>query len=183
MKEIRKIDYSEYKEKYDESIKEKLHTCPKEIDIESMRAFIYGYTFTEEYAQGIFPDELSMDYWSDEYEDLWDNDSDEIEGFGSMSLDDLMNVPIDMYEVSTEQERRLLEAIDSTGYGKSPETALCVTDVGQEYEYISRVFPYSGLTLKRQSVNNGIDCLEFEPNVYGVERIYFDIKRRFEVGY
>ena len=87
-----------------------------------------------------------------------------------------------MYDVSTVQERRILEAIDSTGDGKTPETALCVIDVGQEYEYISRVFPYSELRQLKQSVCNGIDCLEFEP-AYGVDRIYFDIGRRFEVGY
>ena len=50
----------------------------------------------------------------------------------------------------------------------------------QEYEYIKRVFPYSDLIMMGQSVYNGIDCLIFN---YGVERIYFDIRRRFEVGY
>ena len=81
------------------------------------------------------------------------------------------------------QERRLLEAIDITGDGMSRETALCVTDVGQEYEYIHRVSPYNFLEVVRQSVEDGIDCLEFESNIYGVERLYFDIRRRFDVGY
>ena len=83
----------------------------------------------------------------------------------------------------TLQERKILEAIDSTGDGISEETALYVTDVGQESEYISRVFPYNLLEVVRQSVRNGIDGLEFKPNIYGVERIYFDISRRFDVGY
>lgn len=156
--EFKKIDYSEYKDKYDERVKEKLHATPTEIDIESLRAYIYGYTFTEDYAKGIFPDELSMDYWRDECEDILD-------------------------DVTTIQEIRILEAIDSTGDGKTPETALCVIDVGQEYEYLSRVFPYYQLKMVCQSVSKGIDCLEFEPNAYGVERIYFDMRRRFEVGY
>lgn len=188
MKEFRKIDYSEYKDKYDENIKEKLHTSPKDIDIEAMRAYIYGYTFTEQYARCIFPDELSMDYWSDECGDELD---DELERINNMSLDDikkemmdaLENDTIDMYDVSTVQERLILEAIDSTGDGESPETALCVIDVDQEYEYLHRVFPFYVLSMFRQSVKDGIDCLEFEPNIYGVERIYFDVKRRFDVGY
>lgn len=184
MKEIRKIDYSEYKDKYDESVKEKLHSAPADVDIESIRAFIYGYTFTDDYAEGEIPDELSMDYWEYEADDLWDEESEELD---IESLDDsdeeVGKDDCDMYEVFTLQERRILEAIDSTGDGKSPETALCVIDVHQEYEYLHRVFPYSVLKVSKQSVSKGTDCLEFEPNAFGVERIYFDMNRRFEVGY
>lgn len=187
MRKFKKIDYTEYKNKYDESVKQKLHTSPDDIAVESMRAYIYGYTFTEKYAKGILPDELSMDYWAYESDDVADDVEEEfnlqsLEDFEKEVMDSVTNGTIDMYDVSTVQERRILEAIDSTGDGKTPETALCVIDVGQEYEYLNRVFPYSELRLLRQSVCNGIDCLEFEP-AYGVERIYFDIKRRFELGY
>lgn len=166
MKKINEVDYSKYRDLYDEEINEKLHSSPSDIDLESMRAYIYGYTFTEGYAKGVFPDEMSMDYWSEQ-------------SVGE-ACDELM---FDRYEVSTIQERKLMEAIDSTGDGKTPETAFCVTDVGQEYEYLRRVFPYSILEIKKQSVSNGVDCLEFEDNGFGAERIYFDISRRFEVGY
>ena len=60
-----KVDYSDYKDKYDESIKAKLATSPESIDIETMRENLYGYTFTEDYAKGVIPDELSMDYWEE----------------------------------------------------------------------------------------------------------------------
>ena len=60
---IKKVDYSDYKDKYDESIKAKLATSPESIDIETMRENLYGYTFTEDYAKGVIPDEFSMDYW------------------------------------------------------------------------------------------------------------------------
>ena len=187
MKEFKKVDYTKYKDKYDEDVKLKLHTSPDDIAVESLRAYIYGYTFTEKYAKGILPDELSMDYWAYECEDVADGEDEEfnpqsLEDFEKEVMDSVTNGTIDMYDVSTVQERRILEAIDSTGDGKTPETALCVIDVGQEYEYLNRVFPYSELRLLRQSVCNGIDCLEFEP-AFGVERIYFDIKRCFEVGY
>lgn len=165
MRQINKVDYSRYRDSYDAKHNEKMHSAPEDISLESMREYIYGYTFTDDYARCIFPDEMSMDYWSElfdgTYED-WDTDT---------------------YDVVSLQERKILEAIDSTGDGKTPETALCVTDVGQEYEYLSRVFPYSLLTVKRQSVCDGIDCLEFEDNVFDIERIYFDISRRFDVGY
>lgn len=45
-----------------------------------------------------------------------------------------------MYDVSTVQERRIMEAIDSKGDGTSPETALCVIYVGQEYEIFAECF-------------------------------------------
>lgn len=165
MGKIKKIEYSDYKGVYDLKLNEKMHSAPADIDLDSMRAYIYGFTFTDDYAKGIFPPEMSMDYWAD----LLDG-----------SCEDPMD---DGYVVFTLQERKLLEAIDSSGDGKTPETALCVIDVGQEYEYLDRVFPYSLLKLRSQSFSNGIDCLEFEENDFHIERIYFDISRRFDVGY
>ena len=162
---FKKVDYRKYEFAYDAKLSATLHTSPNDIDLESMRAYIYGYTFTDDYAKCIFPDEMSMDYWSEQ---------------SDMICEDLHT---DMYEADTIQERKLLETIDSTGDGKTPETALCVIDVGQEYEYLQRVFPYSVLQVKCQSVSDGIDCLEFEENAFGIEKIYFDISRHFEVCY
>ena len=85
--------------------------------------------------------------------------------------------------VNTPQERLLMKTIESTGDGKSPETAFCVIDVGQEYEYIERKFPFCCLKMTKQSVRNGIDCLHFEENSFEIDCIYFDISRRFQVGY
>ena len=146
---------------------------------------MYGYTFTDKYAKGILPNELSMDYWANKCENMTDNEDEDfnLQSLGDFEkevMDSVNNGDRDMYDVSTVQERRILEVMDSTGDGKTPETALCVIDVEQEYEYIKRVFPYSDLIMMGQSVYNGIDCLIFN---YGVERIYFDIRRRFEVGY
>ena len=146
---MKKVNYSEYEGKYDESIKERLEKDPESVDVETMRAFLYGYTFTKEYAKGEIPDEFSMDYW----------------------------------EEFSPQEKLILETIDSTGDGKTPETALCVIDVHQEYEYIQRVVRLSVLQLVRQSVMNGVDCLELKDYDDRIEKVYFDISRRFEVGY
>ena len=142
---MKKVIFSEYEGKYDESIKERLEKDPGSVDVEMMRAFLYGYTFTKEYAKGEIPDEFSMDYW----------------------------------EEFSPQEKLILEAIDSTGDGKTPETALCVIDVHQEYEYIQRVVRLSVLQLVRQSVMNGVDCLELKDYDGRIEKVYFDISRRF----
>ena len=146
---MKKVNYSEYEGKYDESIKERLEKDPESVDVEMMRENLYGYTFSKEYAKGEIPDEFSMDYW----------------------------------EEFSPQEKLILEAIDSTGDGKTPETALCVIDVHQEYEYIQRVVRLSVLQLVRQSVMNGVDCLELKDYDDRIEKVYFDISRRFEVGY
>ena len=185
-KQFDKVNYSEYEGKYDELIKEKIAKEPESIDIETMRANLYGYTFTKEYADGEIPDELSMDYW-EEYH--FENDL--IDEPIEIDLDSMLHEmeqplrekdPSPYFDVSP-QEELLLKAIDSTGDGKTPETALCVIDVHQEYEYIQRVVRLFVLRLVEQSVVNGIDCLTFENNRGGIEKVYFDISRRFEVGY
>ena len=85
---MKKVIYSEYEGKYDESIKERLEKDPGSVDVEMMRANLYGYTYTKEYADG---------------------------------------------------------------------------DI-------------------KQSVRNGIDCLELKNYDGRIEKVYFDISRRFEVG-
>ena len=178
-KTFNKVRFSDYKGKYDENIKERMELSPESIDIETMRANLYGYTFTKGYTDGVIPDELLMDYWEEhqtikECEDLAVLDFQDI--FEEDHADDVY------FDVSP-QERLILETIDSTGDGKTPETALCVIDTHQEYEYIARVIRLFGLNLIRQSVSNGIDCLELKDHNGHVEKVYFDIKRRFEVGY
>ena len=185
-KQFNKVKYSEYEGKYNEHLKEKMAKEPESIDIETMRANLYGYTFTKEYADGEIPDELSMDYW-EEYH--FENDL--IDEPIEIDLDSMlheMELPLREKDLSpyfdvSPQEELLLKAIDSTGDGKTPETALCVIDVHQEYEYIQRVVRLFVLRLVEQSVVNGIDCLTFENNRGGIEKVYFDISRRFEVGY
>lgn len=192
---FKKVDFSKYEGKYDESIKERLAKNPHQIDIETMRANLYGYTFTPDYAKMKIPDEFYMDYW----EELYNNgdflalekagictDFEEEPLFNESfeeAFQKRMNEDIPVYNVEMPQEELILKTIDSTGDGKSPKTALCVIDVHQEHEYMRRVFPYSELEMSLQSVRNGIDCITFKPNIYGIENLYFDISCRFDVGY
>ena len=185
-KQFNKVNYSEYEGKYDEHIKEKMAKAPESIDIETMRANLYGYTFTKEYADGEIPDEFSMDYWEEYHfeNDLLDEPVDiDLDSMLREMEQPLREKDLSPYFDVSPQEELLLKAIDSTGDGKTPETALCVIDVHQEYEYIQRVVRLFVSRLVEQSVVNGIDCLTFENNRGGIEKVYFDISRRFEVGY
>ena len=188
---MKKVNYSEYEGKYDERIKERLEKDPGSVDVEMMRENLYGYTFTKAYAEGEIPDEFSMDYWEERdldpensnFEDCEIPDvSKYIRTFNNIDslLEDVDDSPY--FDVSP-QKKLILETIDSTGDGKTSETALCVIDVHQEYEYIQRVVRLSVLQLVKQSVRNGIDCLELKDYDGRIEKVYFDISRRFEVGY
>ena len=182
---MKKVNYADYEGKYDKRIKEMMETAPEEIDVETMRANLYGFTFTEDYADCKIPDEFSMDYWEDyDVEDIF-GDMDDLD---PISIDEETDILCSKdlegpYFFVSPQEELLLEAIDSTGDGKTPQTALCVIDVFQEYEYIDRVVRYSSLPIIRQSVKDGIDCLELEDFDGSTVKLYFDVKRRFEVGY
>ena len=176
---INKVNYSDYKDKYDENIIEIMKSSPESIDVETMRENLYGYTFTKGYAEGVIPDGLMMDYWEEYHTN---KDLDNLDFIGNQGLIEQDLRDDDYFDVSP-QERLILEAIDSTGDGKTPQTALCVIDVHQEYEYIARVIRYFGLQLVKQSVANGIDCLELKDCDGHIEKVYFDMKRRFEVGY
>ena len=59
---FKKVNYSDYAGKFDESIMERIHTSHESIDVETMRANLYGFTFTEDYKAMKIPDEFSMDY-------------------------------------------------------------------------------------------------------------------------
>lgn len=177
-KSFRKVDYQTYQNKYDEVICAHLMAHIDEANVEDLRTQMYGYTYTKDYAQRKIPDVLYMDYWRDSYLesiDLYEEDC---------TNNELNSEIYDDYIVDTPQERLLLQTIESTGDGMTPETAFCVIDVFQEYEFLDRVFPYNLLTVSRQRLlSKGIDCLEFNPNIFNVERIFFDVSRRFDVGY
>ena len=174
---IKKVNYSDYKDKYDESIKTQLETSPESIDIETMRENLYGYTYTKEYAERTILKELSMDYWEDYHMENDVLDFDLMED-PDLFLDDALD---QTYFDLSPQEKLLMKTIDSTGDGRTPETAFCVIDVHQEYEYIARSDRFFLLQLVRQSVANGIDCLELKNYKGDIEKVYFDISRRFEV--
>ena len=202
---MKKVNYAEYEGKYDMNFKKRMEEDCESIDVETMRANLYGYTFTEGYANLETPDELSMDYWKEKrikvidlknFENLCleDDEIEDAEIGDDLSLekncsedgeieDDFEVLMRPYYFRISPQERLILEAIDSTGDGETPETALCVISVEQEWEYIERVNKYRFMDFAGQELENGIDCLVLKDFLGNTEKVYFDIRRRFEVGY
>ena len=177
-----KVDFNQYRDTYDKDVIQTWKCGQQELDVETLRAFMYGFTFTQDYAEGNLEDSFFMDFWRDKSLEL-ELEHDSNNGFDDPIEEAMNNVMDDDYMVDTSQERLLMKTIDSTGDGKSPETAYCVIDVHQEYEYLERKFPFCCLKMTKQSVRNGIDCLHFDDNPFGIDCIYFDISRRFDVGY
>lgn len=168
--DFRKVNYEEYK---DSCTKELLQQFldgkfDKDTPVETLRGLMYGYTFTDEYAQSphFLDSPFSVRYW----EEIIYNDD--------FLEDDLIGT----YQYQPEQ---IVDTILSTGDGKTRETAFCVIDVYQEYELMDEIFVYNVPEITRQRLlEGGIDCIEFKPNDFGVEKLYFDVRRRFvDVGY
>lgn len=179
---ITKVDFVKYKDAYDKNVIQAWKSGEQELDVETLRAMMYGFTFTQDYSEGNLEESLFMDFWRDNSLDL-DLELDSDNGFDDPIEEAMNNSLDDDYMVDTPQERLLMKTIESTGDGKSPGTAFCVIDVHQEYEYIERKFPFCCLKMTKQSVRNGIDYLHFDENPFGIDCIYFDISRRFDVGY
>lgn len=177
-----KVDFNQYRDAYDKDVIQAWKKRVLELDIEALRALMYGFTFTKDYAEGNLEDSFFMDFWRDNSLEL-DFEPDSFGIIDDLFEEAMNNVMDDDYMVDTPQERLLMQAIESTGDGKSPETAFCVIDVDQEYEYLNRKIPFCSLRITLQSECNGIDCLHFEENPFGIDCIYFDISRRFQVGY
>ncbi len=133
-----RVDFSQYKDSYDKDVIMAWKGGKLELDVETLRALLYGFTFTKDYAEGNLEDSLFMDYWRDDALNL---DLEEDPCFDEPIEEDMVNEMEDDYVIDTPQERLLMKTIDSTGDGKSPKTALWIIDVHQEYEYIGREFP------------------------------------------
>jgi len=186
-----KINYEVYKDAYDVAKIQQMTDHPELMNVEDMRRLMYGQTFTEEYAKGEIPDQLSMDYWKERSEQIKDESDYEIDPSDFNQEEMIQRLlgedhgldPSD-YMVDSPQELLLLLAIDSTGDGKTKETAKYVIDVHQEYEYLQRVFPYIMMKRVRQSlIDNTYDCIELEALNGKIVNLYFHVGRRFEVGY
>ena len=60
----KKVNYQDYEHAFNSYLLKKfVEGQLRDFDTETMRGLIYGYTFTEDYAKGIIPDELSAEYW------------------------------------------------------------------------------------------------------------------------
>ena len=173
----RKVRYSDYVQGFSDDLLKKFEEGWRnlnEFDTETMRGLIYGYTFTEDYAKGIIPDGLSMDYWrGKDTNSTYFNRPKHIaknitkhntEMQSSLSLNEMIG-----------RSGLIRDAILSTGDG-TIDHPYCVICVEHEYEI------FRGMTIKRQYLLPGyIDCFECEEVEWGIPHvIYFDISRWFE---
>ena len=152
---MEKVVFENYKGRFDRKVCEELFKNPETADLEEMRAQFYGYVFTKEFRNHEIPEMFDMDYW-----------------------DDLNQ------EYDSSQSELLGKVIESSGDGKTPATAYCVICVGNEYDFMERVFPYCILDKKGQSLiryeDKYIDCWEFEENDFGTDKVYFDVTAWFK---
>ena len=154
---MKKVVFENYKGKFDLKVCEELFKNPEAADLDEMRAQFYGYVFTEGYANHEIPDMFNMDYWDD------------------------------LSEYDSPQSQLLTRTIESSGDGKTPETAFCVICVGNEYDFMERTAPYFLLERQKQSLQHlgdkYIDCIEFEENMFGIDKVYFDVTALFKYGF
>ncbi len=167
----RKVNYSEYEHSFSADLLKEFEEGGRKLrnfDTEKVRSLIYGYTFTEDYAKGIIPDTLSMDYWRGKVtnSNYLKPNKNIVERLSDRSLNEVVG-----------QGGLIEEALMSTGDG-TIENPYCVICVEHEYEILKSLSPV--ITIKRQTFLLGyIDCFECEE--YGVAHVeYFDISRWFE---
>ena len=139
------------------------------FDTEKIRGLLYGYTFTEDYAKGIIPDELSIEYWNRKNEDRFANAQKNTlhSAFAYHSLSDMLG-----------QDGLICEAIESTGNG-ALDNPYCVICVEQEYEFLRSHRPTMKV-VSQKLLPGHIDSVVLEEEGSYSETIYFNISRWFE---
>lgn len=74
------------------------------------------------------------------------------------------------------QLRMILAAIQSTGDGTTPETAMHITQTAHEYFLLSLFdFEFAGQSLLHDDQGHAYDKMEVKENPYGIEALYFNI--------
>ncbi len=176
----RKVKYYKYVQGFSNDLLKKFEEGWRnlnEFDTETMRGLIYGYTYTEDYAKGIIPDSLNMDYWlgKDTNSNYYSRSTwlcGLIGPGGFLEFQSALS-----YNELIGRKGLIQDAIQSTGDG-TIDHPYCVICVEHEYEILKRLSPV--MTIQRQYLLPGyIDC--FECDEWGIPHvIYFDISRWFE---
>ena len=131
----RKVDYSKYEHSFSHKLLKDFEEGRfDEFDTETIRGLIYGYTFTEDYANGLIPDTLSMGYWQ------WEDNN----------------------KVYLGQDRLIEQALMSSGDG-TENNPFCVICMDQEYDIINSLSPAMKV-LRQRLLPGYIDCFECEEN-------------------
>ena len=170
METMKAIDYKLYVGTYREDMTQRF-ADGELTDIEELKKFVYGYSTTDMYLkEGMQYDETLPRWWKENSNIRGRyKDNENIEGFS--------------YIVNTLQEKLLLDMFRSTGDGLSKDTAIYITEVEQEYDYMEAVYPElipfrisQGLV---DSFDNDkfFDLFRFEDNPTGIRELWFECTR------
>ena len=160
--EIRPVNYDEYIGAYQDDMIQRFSDGTL-TDIEDVRKFVYGYATTPMYLEeGEECDETLPRWWTEN-----SNNTD-------------FHVQDD-YVVPTLQEKLIIDALKSTGDGLTKETAIYVTEIEQEYDYMDRVYPDIIRLRKRQTLvsddEHEYDMFIFRDNPRGIKELWFECSR------
>ncbi len=164
----RKVNFQEYENSFNYYWWKKFVDGQLQFfNTEIMRSMLYGYTFTEDYRNGIIPDAFSVDYWREKNKNRHRVNPQIVERITGSLWEYLGQGPL------------ICDAIGSTGNG-TLEQPYCVICVGHEYEFLRSHRPTMSVVGQRL-LSGYIDCLELvEKDSSYSETIYFDISRWFE---
>lgn len=163
----RNVNFSEYEHSFSYDLLKDFEEGRLDgFDIETMRGLIYGYTFTEDYAKGIIPETLSMEYWSQK-------DPPRRSHKPPKKLREI--IPISFFE-RLGHRALIYNAIKSTGNG-TVDNPYCVICVEHEYEFLKMVYPLK--VVKQYLLPGNIDCFELEGGDHP-QKLYFDMSHWFE---
>lgn len=159
------VDFSQYKESYSVELENKF-TSGQYMSTEEVRQLMYGALVTDSIVDGEIFD---LYYWYDMEEKLKkemsytkEKDPEKIRLIRSIPGIQLS----------------LINALLSSGDGLTPESAITVISVPQEYEIAEQLGvprEYCTRQCLVQLDGKQYDCLEFKPNPRGIEQLYFDV--------
>lgn len=159
----KKVNYEEYEYAFScDLLKDFVEGRLRGFDTEKMRGLVYGYTFTEDYAKGIVPDEFSIECWDEK------NKNRRIVKTCQLSLSEYLG-----------QRGLIYEAIKSTGEG-TLDNPYCVICEKHEYEFLKS--HYSRMKIISQGhLPGNIDWFYCEDKEYDFSETFnFDKSRWFE---
>jgi hypothetical protein len=163
------------------------------LNVEEYRYLYYGYTFQKEYRPYWHSQQDSILKKYSETEQLDISDCDSIIRYATLSLSafpfdlhkfDLLSYAyrrkgnIGLSKLYMRKNEQILEAIMSSGNGRSVLTAWHVISVDHEYEILYLL----GLFAENQTlVGDNCDYIFVSKNRYNVKGLFFDVKRLFEL--
>lgn len=159
------VDFSQYKESYSSELADKF-TSGQYMTTEEVRQLMYGAMVTDIVVNGKI---FEMDYWYDMEEQL----------SKELSIAKTKDKEKHRMFLATPGIRlSIITALLSTGDGLSPESAITVVTVHQEYEIAEHLGVPRNYCIQQslQAINGKkYDCLEYKTNPRGIERLYFDV--------